>query len=436
MSHTRAEVFNLLKEFDREFGVFQGNEEAFILGLLANDSACKDYSGINWERLSKASFLLPYCHYNENIELLSSAPDWFCSKAKEVYLYQVSNNEDRIEQIQDLACLFEKAGLKVLFLKGAAELAYFHEDTNFLGRRYMCDIDLYCRPEDLETVDSLLQKETYRLWDHNLKHWDRESAGRFTLDKSAHYIYNAYGKNYMELHTQIAVGPNRLSYPPDFEQIIFSGSRKVDLRGIDVWVPEPEHLFLHSLCHAASRNNNQELIYLDSFFLDEFSSTDCAVSPPVLVNRRLDICQLRYLLQMRELLARFKNLDFAEIESQLSKVAERDLTQLYTTAARYVFKEQFPVGPAADLDTISLWRQRYVTRYMLPLLAERIESLIESKMENLVSSYIQKEMDNISARVERRAVHQVTEKLLNAGKSFVKRQTGRLLAPGKQSEAE
>ncbi len=333
MSETRSEVLSLLKQFDREFTVFEGAEESFILALAQDGLAGHEQHRVDWQRLSKATFVLPLCHIRCRERSIIGIPEWFARQAKGCYLHQVSSNESRLVQIQQLARLFEDAGLKVLFLKGAAELAYCSGDVDFFGRRYMCDIDLLCAAEDLPRVDELVRSSGYELWDHGLKHWTREQVCAFSLKRYSHYIYNAYGRNYMEVHGHVAVGANRLSYPPDFEKALMEQCQKVDVRGTNVWVPKPEHLVVYSLCHAASRNDNQALVYLDRFYLDEFSGTDCVVSPPVLVNRRLDISQLRFLMQLRDLLARFDGcLNLSEIKELLSKGAERDLNERYLLA--------------------------------------------------------------------------------------------------------
>jgi hypothetical protein len=427
MSETRSEVLSLLKQFDQEFTVFDGAEESFILAL-AQDRLAGQQHCVDWQRLSKATFVLPLCHIRLRERSLAGVPDWFARQAKGCYLHQVSANESRVAQIKELACLFEEAGLKVLFLKGAAELAYSPDDTDLFGRRYMCDIDLLCAAEDLPRVDALVRSNGYQLWDHGLKHWNREQVCEFSLKRYSHYIYNAYSKNYMELHGHVAVGANRLSYPPDFETLLMDHSRQVDVRGTRVWVPKPEYLVVYALCHAASRSNNQALIYLDRFYLDEFAGTDCVVSPPVLVNRRLDISQLRFLVQLRDLLARFDGqLDFAEVKSLLSKVGERDLNDMYALVASYVFRERFPIVPAATAEAIKMSRHRYVSMYMLPLLAERIESIIASRLEQVTSDYIEQQVEKIAVSVERRVIHCVTERLIESAKTFIKRRVRNMI---------
>jgi len=428
MSQTRSEVLNLLKQFEQEFTVFEGPEESFILALAQDGLHGQDHHCVDWQRLSKATFVLPLCYIRCRERSLAGIPEWFARQAKGLYLHQLSTNESRIAQIQQLARIFEQAGLKVLFLKGAAELAYSSSDTDFLGRRYMCDIDLLCAAEDLPQVDELVRSNGYELWDQGLKHWNREQICKFSLKRYSHYIYNAYGKNYMEVHGYVAVGANRSSYPPDFEQLLLDQCRKVDVRGTGVWVPKPEHLVAYSLCHAASRNNNQALVYLDRFYLDEFSGTDCVVSPPVLVNRRLDVSQLRFLMQLRDLLARFGGcLDFSEIKSLLSSVAERDLTEMYVSVGAYVFRERFPLSATASADSIKMCRQRYVSRYMLPLLAERIESIISSRLEQVTSDYIEQQVESIAVTVERRVLHAVTERVMKSAKTFLRRRLKKVI---------
>ena len=428
MSQTRSEVLDLLKQFDQEFTVFEGAEESFILALAQDGLHGQNQHSVDWQRLAKATFVLPLCYVRSRDRSLSGIPEWFVRQAKGLYLHQVSSNESRIAQIQQLARLFEKAGLKVLFLKGAAELAYSADDTDFLGRRYMCDIDLLCAAEDLPRVDDLVRANGYELWDHGLKHWTREQICAFSLKRYSHYIYNAYGKNYMEVHGHVAVGANRLSYPPDFEKLLMDQSQEVDVRGTGVWVPRPEHLMVYSLCHAASRNNNQALVYLDRFYLDEFSGSDCVVSPPVLVNKRLDVSQLRFLIQLRDLLARFDGcLNFAEIKDLLSSVAERDLNEMYVLAGSYAFGERFSVRPAASAEAIKMSRQRYVSRYMLPLLAERIESIISSRLEEVTADYIEKQVERIAVTVERRVLHAVTERMIKSAKTFVRKRLKKVI---------
>jgi len=424
MSQTRSEVLSLLKQFDQEFTVFEGAEESFILDLARGSLSSQGQREIDWQRLAKATFVLPHCYILSRQRLISGAPAWFLRQAQGCYLHQVAHNELKIAQMQKLARLFEEAGVKVVFLKGAAELAYSHDDTDFLGRRFMHDVDVLCAPVDLGRVDELLRSSGCQLWDYRLKHWSREKICQFSLNQYSHYIYDAYGKAHLEVHGQVAVGANRHSYPPDFERLLMDESQKLDVRGTNVFVPKPEHLVVYSLCHAASRNNNQELIYLDRFYLDEFSGTDCIVSPPVLVNRRLDVCQLQFLLRLRDLLIRFDGcLNFSEMKQLFSQVAERDLNEMYVMAGSYIFDERFPVSSSRSSEAIRMTRQRYVSRYMLPLLSERIESIIRSRLEDMTAEYIEQQVEKIAMNIERRVIARVIERM----KSFMSRRAEKVL---------
>src|SRR5271154_5114992 len=116
MSQTRSEVLSLLKQFDQEFKIFDGAEESFILSLLQDSSNRGDAKNLDWQRLSKAAFVLPHCHIESRKQTITDVPAWFLKQAKASYLHQVSTNESRIEQIQELARLFAEAEIKVLFL--------------------------------------------------------------------------------------------------------------------------------------------------------------------------------------------------------------------------------------------------------------------------------------------------------------------------------
>jgi len=428
MSQTRSEVLSLLKQFDHDFTVFDGPEESFILDLVRGRLSSSEQHNVDWQRLSKAYFVLRYCCVVSGDGSLRGAPQWFLKQARESYWHQVSANEPRIVQIQTLARLFDEAGVKVLFLKGAAELAYCPDDIDFLGRRYMCDIDLLCGIQDLDRVDELVRSIGYELWDHGLKHWTREQISKYSLSRHSHYIYDVDKPTYMEVHGHVAAGANRASYPPDFETLLIDQSRQVDVGGTQVWVPKPEHLLVHTLCHAASKNNIRELVYLDRFQLDEFAATNCVVSPPMQVNRRLDISQLRFSLKLRDLLLRFDGcLNFSEIRELFLQVEEKDLNEMYVMVASYIFNERFPVMPEASLETIRMSRQRYVSRFMVPLLAERIESIITNRLQQVTDAYIEQQVERIAVSVERRVIHSVTERMLDSAKSFVGKGMRRVL---------
>jgi hypothetical protein len=429
MSHTRGEVLDLLKQFEQEFTVFEGDSESFILDLIKGNLSGRNYSELDFEKLSKATFILPHCHIEHRKGLLKDFPEWFLKKAKADYLYQISINESRIIMIQELAQLFENSGVKILFLKGAAELACLPDDMDFLGRRYMCDIDLLCAAEDITRADELLRSNKHVLWDHNQKHWSRQEICDFTLGKYSHYIYNVHTKKYMELHGYVSVGANRSSYPPDFEKLLLEQSVQVNVRGTSVWVPKPEHLLVHSLCHAASKNNNQELVYLDRFYLDEFAHTDCVISPPVLIGKRLELNQLRFLLQFKDVLARFSRcLNFSEIRELLHQVSEKDLNEMYVMIASYVFKERFPLIENVSYEAIKMSRQRYVYRFMLPLLAERIENIIANRLEKITADYIEQQVETIAVTIARRMAQRVTENIVHRGKSFVNKKVAKVLS--------
>ncbi len=72
-------------------------------------------------------------------------------------------------------------------------------------------------------------------------------------------------------------------------------------------------------------------------------------------------------------------------------------------------------------------RQRYVSLYMLPLLAERIESIISSRLEQVTADYIGQQVEKIAVSVERRVIHCVTERVIESAKTFIKRRMGKVI---------
>jgi len=82
-------------------------------------------------------------------------------------------------------------------------------------------------------------------------------------------------------------------------------------------------------------------------------------------------------------------------------------------------------------------RQHYVSRFMLPLLAERIESIISTRLEQLTSAYIEQQVERISVTVERRVVHCVTERMIDRAKTFVKQRMWQVIpAPFRKETGE
>lgn len=374
MSSTRTEVLNLLKEFDQQFPAFEGAEESFILSLATGDMTRLKEITVDWRRLAQASFAMGHCYIAIRNGLISNAPDWFLQESKHVYLQQVSANEGRLGQILELSQLFERAGIKVLVVKGAAELAYSPDDVDFLGRRDMRDVDLLCSKQDIEQVDKLLQKHGYVLWNLGLHDYSTEEVQTISLEKYSHYIYNACCKNLTELHGTIGSAVNTDSYPPGFASLLLDQCRDISVREVRVYVPKPEHLIVHLLCHAACQSNNRETVYLDNFYFEGFCKTNNTVSLPVQTNKRLDILQLRFLLQMHNVLERFRGkLDLAEIAQLLMQVPERQVKEMYLLLTSFYFPALSVIHPGASAEAINQSRQRYVLHYIVPLLAERME---------------------------------------------------------------
>jgi len=121
---------------------------------------------------------------------------------KQNYVYRIWENENIKRSTIELADVFNKAGIKLVILKGAALLyTVYKADT---GLRKMGDIDVLIKNEDLAEAENLLKTIGYA---EDYAKLSKKENTRLTRDYfKNHHIHYVYFKNdlQLELHWSIS----------------------------------------------------------------------------------------------------------------------------------------------------------------------------------------------------------------------------------------
>jgi hypothetical protein len=379
----RDQLVSMRRWWDLDIPPFAGREESFLLSLIA-ESPYKA-SGIDWTRLSRFFFVLPHFHYLWKQYLPADVPGDFVEEAKRRYLSNLSANERRLKYIASLAQSFEKNGLKVVFLKGAAELARFHEDSDYLARRFMIDVDVLCSPGDLRAVDSVLATTGNMLFDHSAGEYSRDEMIARNLEESRHCMYNRYTEMNLEVHPHV---PQPECYPDDFTQLLLDESECLNVLDANIWVPKPEHLFVYFFCNATSSRDQDTLIDGELGFLFDLFAAEGSTLDALLLNQRLDSFQVFFLLRLSDLLGQIGPLsNTQEIERLLSTVKEDYFCRMYLDLAAFYLPGKFPLTSQVTGEDIYCTRQKYMSNFCIPLLViNELQSDLEARLVPLIEA--------------------------------------------------
>lgn len=165
-------------------------------------------------------------------------------------------------ELRLLLPVFERAGVDILLLKGAALL-----QTVFRERpiRSLIDLDLMIRPEDFATVRLLLEERGYRLNSPSWplpSQWHEQVLGLQKHRTSFPFLHEKK-RFWLDLHTAAfePCSPSSLHAEWLWEDV-----EMVSIGGSKAFLPEPNRLFVHlllHLCKHASGGQNVLARYLD-----------------------------------------------------------------------------------------------------------------------------------------------------------------------------
>jgi len=245
-------------------------EEAFILELLGrafgggNKPASVTGSAVstmNWHKVFETAVkwnIAPmlYRLIKDNPKILSEAhiPDVALKSMEAAHIKTYMVNQANFSELTEIVKALTAADIPVILLKGAHLARFVYQD---IGVRWMADIDVLVRKEDLEKADGLLAKMGYEYPDMAPAVWDDFGERKQVRDKAAvldwyktdhmHGVYcNPKAIKSLELHWGIA--RNASPFAVDTEGL-WKRARAEKMHGATVWVLCPEDLLLHISLH-------------------------------------------------------------------------------------------------------------------------------------------------------------------------------------------
>lgn len=251
-------------------GLKLDSEEAFILRLLRKTFSggdegprlpWSDVSSLRWGRVFEialkwniAPMLYPLIKDRPDLRNGSNIPDDVFKTMEAAHIKTVMVNLANFSELAEIVKALTAADIQVILLKGAhlAQWVYPH-----IGFRWMADIDVLVRKEDLEKADGLLAKMGYEYPDMAPAVWDdfgerkqvRDQAAVLDWYKTDHMhlvYYNPKSIKSLELHWGIA--RNASPFAVDTEGL-WKRARAEKMHGETVWVLCPEDLLLHICLH-------------------------------------------------------------------------------------------------------------------------------------------------------------------------------------------
>ncbi|MCA9817419.1 MAG: nucleotidyltransferase family protein [Cyanobacteria bacterium HKST-UBA01] len=426
MKSTSENTISEIKEikeiniWNDEFQRFSRPEEAAFLNLITNKQQV-DTANFDWKRALGFTFLVPLLwRYKDKFS--SEMPEQVFKQSKFAYQLNISDNEQRLLYIKELAELFQNAGLKAVFIKGAAELCRFQDDESYLGCRTMTDIDVLIDIKDLQAIDDLLTEKgfEFHLFGQAISQFE---ARQYALKHVGQYIYEAHTDRHLEVHPEVA---DPQSYPPGFSQLLIEQSEIIDLDGTSVWVPSQDHMFLQFLLNVSSRRDNKALTENNGFYLDRIIDPEGMLSAPELINQRQDIYQLHYLLRLSLLSDKLKDqIDRSCIEQFIGQTNNSDLLGMYLNVAAFYLKDRFPLRREASLDLLAEERRRYIQNYCQTSMAEKLNAAIEKTVINRAEIRLKEMLDDgLDARmkqlIEQKYVNEIENRVIDRVKRAIR----------------
>jgi len=245
-------------------------EEAFLLGLLRSafgrgnkgDSiALSAGSIIKWHKVLEtalnwnvAPMLHPLIKDGPGLLNVSDIPVDVFKSMEAAYIKTYVVNQTNFSALDDIVKGLTDAGVQVLLLKGVHLAQFVYQD---IGLRWMADIDILIRRDDLERASGVLFDMGYQyphvapaVWDDFGKRQEvSDKAAVIDWYKSDHMhlnYFNPRGIRNLELHWGIARSASPFAI--DMEGL-WERAWRENLNGTTVRVLSPEDLLLHLSLH-------------------------------------------------------------------------------------------------------------------------------------------------------------------------------------------
>ncbi len=218
---------------------------------LARISECTQQ---DWEELVRAAastFVLPAMHQRLD-EVGVQAPPEIARFLEGVEDLNCERNMRILEEIRDVACLLNEAGIEPVALKGAAFLLTGVYPK--LGCRYLCDLDLLVPSSQLGAAAEALERDGYAQDRRDPLARFRHHYPQLQRPRGA----DGSGSVPVELHHSLGHGLSRKLLPGED---MHREARVMEWRGVRIRIPSPEHLVTHLILHSQVHHSYSERIW-------------------------------------------------------------------------------------------------------------------------------------------------------------------------------
>ena len=220
-----------------------------------------ELSAINWDWVYEKALkwnILPllYRTIRNRSDLLRSSdiPDHVIRDIETAYIKTYVVNKANFEQLSELIKSFSGAGIRVILLKGSHLAQFVYQD---IGLRWMADIDVLIRKEDLKKTEQLLFQMEYDylkleevVWDDfGIDHPIQGQANLIEWYKANHMHLNLGSQKAIKnLEVHWGIARTASPFTIDIEGLWERAWAK-EVNGVKPWVLSPEDLLLHLSLH-------------------------------------------------------------------------------------------------------------------------------------------------------------------------------------------
>lgn len=180
-------------------------------------------------------------------------------------MHNVAKNQKNIHAIKDLACVFEKSGIKLVFLKGAAYLGtIYSHDT---GVRLMADVDVLVKKSELEEAKKILEKEGFTQdYKRVSQEMGRELTENYFLQYHFHYVFYRDDVK-LELHWDISPWPCQTVLDKIFDSLV-----TIRLDTTEIYTVSPEaSLFIECINFLSGYGYLTSIDFVSSKYIDRYA---------------------------------------------------------------------------------------------------------------------------------------------------------------------
>lgn len=244
-------------------------EELFIVNCLRTEFSgggihCFSKAGhpiISWDRVFETALqwnISPLLHriIKSQSHFLSPTdiPGHVVRDIEAAYIKTYVVNKADFGELLEIIKIFDTAGIRVILLKGSHLAQFVYQD---IGLRWMADIDILIRKEDLKKASELLVSMGYEYPDLEPAVWDDFGVKKEVRDQASviewlktdhmHLIYcNPTAIQSLEIHWGIARSAS--PFIIDTEGL-WERAWVEEVDGVRLWVLSPEDLLLHLSLH-------------------------------------------------------------------------------------------------------------------------------------------------------------------------------------------